>query len=109
MKQLNQYILEKLKIDKDSNINDRYKDIDLEAALSHMMGEMMRSNVEFTYYDVSRTGDNEFTIETNNEVRMFYPQIKKYIQEELSGYYHITSITWTLTQSKIIIKYEESK
>ena len=109
MKQINQYILEKLKIDKDSNINDKYKDIDLESALSHMMGDMMRSNVEFTYYDVSKTGDDEFTIETNNEVRIFYPQIKKYIEEELSDYYHITSITWTLAQSKIIIKYEESK
>ena len=106
---LNKYIVEKLKLNKDSKEDNKYKGIDLETALSKMMGEMMRSNVEFTYYDVSRTGDNEFTIETNNEVRIFYPQIKKYINEELSDYYHITDIRWTLAQSKIIIEYEENK
>ena len=106
---LNKYIVEKLKLNKDSKEDNKYKGIDLETALSKMMGEMMRSNVEFTYYDVSRTKDNEFTIETNKEVRIFYPQIKKYIDEELSDYYHITDIRWTLAQSKIIIEYEENK
>ena len=109
MKKLDTYIIEKLKIDKDTKIENPYKGVSLETTLSHFMGDLMRKNVEITMYDVSKTDNDEIIIETNNEIRIYYPQIKKSIEENFGDYYDITSITWSLAQSKIIIKYEESK
>lgn len=110
MKKINEYILEKLKIDKDTEIENPYKGIPLENTLSHLMGDFYKEFFILNMYDVSKSGDDEITIEINKEAKSLYPEIKDKL-DELSDFYKIYEIEENSDQEnfKIIIKYEESE
>ena len=110
MKNLDIYIMEKLKIDKDIKIENPYKDTPLDIALSHIMGEIYRENVIITAYDVSKPSKNEIIIEINKKASSLYPEIREKI-DELEDFYNIIGIDTDNTGDnfKIMIEYEESE
>lgn len=108
---LNESILEKLKIDKDSEIKNPYKDIPLDVTLSHIMGDFMRQTIKITMYDISKSDKDEITIEMNKDAGALIYQEIKYKLNELKDFYNIKDIKIDTTGSNYIIKikYEESK
>lgn len=104
MKELDRYILEKLKIDKNIKVNDR---VSFKEALDNMLQSMRLANQRFEWYNIEDAGIGKIYVNTNDAIRINYPEIRDYILKEFEGKYTITNILWSLAKSRITIEYEE--
>ena len=110
MKKLNLYIIEKLKIDKDTKLENPYEGIPLKDTLSHLLYDIYRENTKLSMYDVIDDDKEEITIILNKEIKSYIDEIVNQIKE-LIGFYNIIGI---MTKDdpdnlKIIVQYEKSK
>lgn len=103
MKQIDNYILEKLHIDKDTKLPDHYKNDEFVDAIKDFMAEYVKSNSRLTSYVVTKEEDNKIFISTNPDFRIYYPELKKYILNKFDSLYEINKINWDLAKSIFII------
>lgn len=113
MVNINNYILEKLHLNKNTKcIKNPYKGQKFDNIISDIIYQIYRTNMDFSGYDVGTEDDNKVIVKITSESISKYPslrdkifdKLRNKILDELGEYYNM-NIYWR--SEKMIIEYEE--